>query len=140
MKKILFLATALFLFVAIQANAQQQQRGPRERMTPEQTATRIVERLNEQLKLTEAQQKELKTWYTESLKTREENFKKNRENREAMMEQMKKDQEATEAQLKKVLTEEQYKTYQENEEKRRKERQERQQRAPRPQGGGFPRN
>lgn len=139
MKKILSLATALFLLLGISANAQQ--RGPRERMTPEQRAERTVERLNEELKLTDAQQKELKKWYTESFKKNEENFQKNREDREAMRAQMQKNREANDAQLKKVLTAEQYKTYKANEEKRLKEMQ---QRGPgRPggnHGGGYPRN
>ena len=43
MKKLVFLATTLLMFLAITVNAQQ--RGPRERMTPEQQATRTVERL-----------------------------------------------------------------------------------------------
>ena len=67
MRKFLFLATALFMFIAFQANAQQQQRGPRERMTPEQQATRMVEFLNKDVKLTEAQQKELKTCFSFSI-------------------------------------------------------------------------
>lgn len=126
MKKILFFATAFLLFVAFSANAQQ--RGPkphREQMTPEQQATRLVERMNKELTLTEQQQSELKTWFTVSLKQRNENFKKNKDNRENMREEMKKEREATDAELKKVLTAEQYKTYKANEEKRRQERKER---------------
>lgn len=41
MKKLVFLATTLLMFLAITVNAQQ--RGPRERMTPEQQATRTVD-------------------------------------------------------------------------------------------------
>lgn len=131
MRKIAFLATTILMFLAFIVNAQQ--RGPRERLTPEQQATRTVERLTKELKLTEQQQKELQTWYTASFKQREEKMKDNRGNREAMREQMKKDREATDAQLKKVLTEDQYKIYKENEEKRMKEWQQRG-----PQGGGRP--
>lgn len=141
MKKVLFLTTTLFLFLAMSVSAQQ--RGPREKLTPEQQATRMVERLNQELKLTEKQQKDLKTWFTESYKKRNETFEKNKENREAMRTQMQKDREANEAKLKKVLTEEQYKTYKANEEKRQKERQQRNQNH-RPgnnqRGGGYPRN
>ena len=117
MKKIVFLAATLFMFFAISVNAQQ--RGPREHMTPEQQATRMVERLTEELKLDENQQKELQTYFTEE-------FEKNRpapENREAMREKMEKEREATDAKLKEVLTEEQYNTYKANEEKRMKEMQ-----------------
>ena len=131
MKKLVFLATTLLMFLAITVNAQQ--RGPRERMTPEQQATRTVERLTTELKLTDKQQADLKKWYTESFKKREEAMQKNRDNREAMRDQMKKDREAADAELKKVLTEEQYKTYKANEEKRMKESQQRGR-----QGGGHP--
>lgn len=124
MKKIVFLAATLFIFFAISANAQQ--RGPREHMTPEQQATRMVERLTEELKLDENQQKELQTYFTEQFPKRQEEFEKNRpapENREAMREKMEKEREATDAKLKEVLTEEQYNTYKANEEKRMKEMQ-----------------
>ena len=131
MKKLVFLATTLLMFLAITVNAQQ--RGPRERMTPEQQATRTVERLTTELQLTDKQQADLKKWYTESFKKREEAMQKNRDNREAMRDQMKKDREAADAELKKVLTEEQYKTYKANEEKRMKEWQQRGR-----QGGGHP--
>lgn len=139
MKKMVILATTFLMFLAFSVNAQQ--RGPREKLTPEQQANRIVERLNKELKLTEKQQTDLKTWYIGSFKKREETFSKNRENREAMHEQMKKAQEATDAELKKVLTADQYKTYKANEEKRRKEREQKNaghQRSNR--GGGYPRN
>ena len=124
MKKIVFLAATLFMFFAISANAQQ--RGPREHMTPEQQVTRMVERLTEELKLDENQQKELQTYFTEQFQKRQEEFEKNRpapEDREAMREKMEKEREATDAKLKEVLTEEQYKTYKANEEKRMKEMQ-----------------
>ena len=49
MKKLVFLATTLLMFLAITVNAQQ--RGPRERMTPEQQATRTVERNKEVVKV-----------------------------------------------------------------------------------------
>ena len=124
MKKIVFLAATLFIFFAISANAQQ--RGPREHMTPEQQATRMVERLTEELKLDENQQKELQTYFTEQFQKRQEEFEKNRpapEDRETMREKMEKEREATDAKLKEVLTEEQYNTYKANEEKRMKEMQ-----------------
>ena len=56
MKKLVFLATTLLMFLAITVNAQQ--RGPRERMTPEQQATRTVERLTTELKLTDKRSEE----------------------------------------------------------------------------------
>ncbi len=131
MKKILFVTTTMMLFLAFTVKAQQ--KGPREKLTPEQQAARTVERLIKELQLTDKQQADLKNWYTASFKQREENMQKNHENREAMREQMKKDREANDAQLEKVLTAEQYKTYKANEEKRMKEWQQR-----RRQGGGRP--
>lgn len=102
MKKIVFLTVACCIFAAFCTHAQQ--RGPREKQTPEQHANRIVERLNKELKLTEKQQSELKTWFSESFKQREKSFAQNRDNREAIREQMKKEREAMKTELKKVLT------------------------------------
>lgn len=121
MKKLVFVATILFMSLSFIANAQQHQRGPRENMTPEEQSTKMVERLNKELKLTAKQQADLKTFFTASFKKRSENFQKNKENREAMRESMKKDREATDVEMKKVLTAEQYKTYKANEEKRMQE-------------------
>ena len=131
MKKILFVTTTMMLFLAFTVKAQQ--KGPREKLTPEQQAARTVERLIKELQLPDKQQADLTNWYPASFKQREENMQKNHENREAMREQMKKDREANDAQLEKVLTAEQYKTYKANEEKRMKEWQQR-----RRQGGGRP--
>lgn len=126
MKKIVFLATTLLMFLAFTVSAQQPQKqgqGQRERMTPEQQATRTVERMNKELTLTEKQQADLKKWYTDSYTQRAKTMEKNKDNREAMRESMKKDRENTEAQLKKVLTADQFKKYQENEKKRMENRQ-----------------
>ncbi|WP_251621332.1 DUF4890 domain-containing protein [Odoribacter lunatus] len=119
MKKILFLS-ALFLTLLATGGCSQQ-KGPRDQHSPEQQAENMIERLNNELQLTEQQQSELKTYFTDSFKKRNESFKKEKENREQMREQMKKEREAMDAQLKKVLTEEQYNTYKENEKKRREE-------------------
>lgn len=138
MKKFLFLTATLCILLTVGINAQQ--KGPRERMTPEQQATRTVERLNQELKLTDAQQKDLKKMFTESFKKREETFQKNKENRENMRTQMQKNREETDAQLKKILTTEQYKTYKENEEKRQQERHQRRPAHQNRNHGSYPRN
>lgn len=125
MKKLLILTVAFVLSMAFGANAQEQ-RGthrPHERMTPEQQATRMVERLNRELQLTDKQQADLKAYFTAACKKRHENREKNMNDREAIRKQMQEEQAATEAELKKVLTDKQFKTYQENEKKRREERQ-----------------
>lgn len=125
MKKLLILTAAFVFSLAFGANAQEHRgpRGPHEKMTPEQQATRMVERLHKELQLTEKQQAELKAYFTATYKKRQENREKNMNDREAFRKQMQEEQAATDAELKKVLTEKQYKTYQENEQKRREERQ-----------------
>ena len=120
MRKFLFLAALSLLLIAEESCSQQQKKTP-ERATPEQESERMVERLNEELQLTEKQQNELKVYFTDSFKKRKETFEKNKESREELRDMMKKEREATDAQLKKVLTEEQYNTYKENEKKHREE-------------------
>lgn len=138
MKKILFLATTVLMFLAVGVSAQE--KAPREKPTPEQQATRMVERLNKELTLTDKQQTSLKTWFTDSFKKRSEAFEKNKDNREGMRAQMQKDREANDTQLKKVLTADQYKTFKANEEKRQKERQAKQGNQNKGnRGGGYPR-
>ncbi len=119
------------LFLAFSVNAQQggqgrpQGQSQRERPTPEQMAKNMVERMNKELNLTEKQQKDFTTYFTESAKKQQEMFEKNKSNREAMVENMKKNREETDAYLKKNLTADQYKKYQENQAKRMQERQNR---------------
>ena len=74
MKKIIFLAMTLFMVLAVTSQAQERQQ--RERMTPEQQATRTVEQLNKELTLTEKQQTDLKEWYTDSYTQRAKNMEK----------------------------------------------------------------
>ncbi len=123
MKKITTLLILLFSIGSITLLAQQH--GPRERLSPDERAEKTVELLNKELTLTKQQQTDLKNWFTTHYKQQEENFKKNRAEREAMREQMQKNREQTEAQLKKILTAEQFQKYQEKEQKRQKEKQER---------------
>lgn len=123
MRKILLLFS-LFLFLFSCHSNPQQRREPGERMDPEKVADRMVERMNEELKLTDQQQKELKTWFVDSFKKRGESVRKNKKSREEMRAEMKKSREENEAQLKKILTEEQFKQYRENEAKRQQERRE----------------
>lgn len=135
MKKMVFLVTTVWMFLALSVSAQQQQqRGQREKMTPEQQATRTVERLNKDLTLNDKQKADLKKWYTDSYTQRAKSMEKNKDNREAMRESMKKERTATEAQMKKVLTADQFKKYQENEKKRQQNMQNRG--GQRGQGGG----
>lgn len=120
MKKIVFLTTAVLMSLSLMLHAQP--REPQHRITPEQQATQMVERLHKELTLTEKQQKELKTWFTRSFTQQKEESDKNRSNREAMRQFREKQREANDAELKKVLTTEQYKKYEENQRKRQEAR------------------
>lgn len=121
MKKFVFILTSLLLGASLLVSAQN--RGPRQKLTPEQRATRMVENLHRDLQLTEKQQKDLRLWFTKSYTQQKENLQKYSTDREGMREASRKNREATEAKLKKVLTEEQYKKYKDLEAKRRQERQ-----------------
>ena len=85
------------------------------------TPNRIVERLNKELKLTEKQQSELKTWFSESFKQRENPSPKTGITGKPYGNKWKRTR-SHEDGIEKVLTAEQYKIYQTNEEKREKER------------------
>lgn len=117
MKTITLLTTLILMVLTFSVSAQRQ--GPREKMTPEQQATKMIERMDKELQLNDKQKKDLQTYYLASFKKRDAAMQKNKDNRDAMREEMKKDREANEAQLKKVLTADQYKKYQANEQKRR---------------------
>ena len=126
MKKILFLAVILSALMIIESCKQQKNPDGQIKITIEQDENarekrveQIIERLNKELKLTDKQQSELKTYFTESFKNREINFLKNRKDPGQMYKQIKKEQEETNKQLQQILTEEQYNTYKENEKKRR---------------------
>lgn len=120
MKKIVFLTTAVLMSLSVMLHAQP--REPQHRITPEQHAAQMVERLHKELTLTEKQQEELKTWFTRSFTQQKEESDKNRSNREAMRQFREKQREANDAELKKVLTTEQYKKYEENQRKRQEAR------------------
>lgn len=120
MKKIVFLITAVLMSLSMILHAQP--RDPQHKVTPEQRAAQMVERLHKELTLTEKQQEELKTWFTRSFTQQKEEFDKNRSNREAMRQFREKQRKANDAELKKVLTAEQYKKYEENQRKRQEAR------------------
>lgn len=134
MRKITLLTTLFVLFLSLASYAQD--RGSREKMTPEERAKKTVEQLNKDLTLTAKQQSDLETFYKTSYKKRQDMMSKNRDNRDAMREQMKKNQQENEAELKKVLTADQFKKHQANEEKRKKEMEARRANGQRPGGSG----
>ena len=109
---------------------------PRERMTPEQQATRTVERLTTEIKVDrQTTGRPRKNGIPNRYKKREEAMQgKTGITVNAMRDtNRKKTVKLQTPKLKKVLTEEQYKTYKANEEKRMKEWQQRGR-----QGGGHP--
>lgn len=125
MKKTMLFITALCVLFTANINAQQRQGG--QRMSPEERVKQHVESLKKELKLDEKQEKEVLTLLTDSSKKRGEMFQKNREggDREAMRKEMTKMQEEENAAMKKILTEEQYKSYTALLEKQRKEMEQR---------------
>ena len=111
MKTVTLIISSLFLFMALGVSAQQhgpQHRGQRGQMKTE-------------LKLNEQQEKQVKDLFTENLKKREELMKKYQGQRDSVMVYMKKMEDQQNLSLKKILTEEQYKTYLTNLEKRKQE-------------------
>lgn len=117
MRKITLL-TIVFLFLATLSVCAQRQG---QRATPKEQAVRMVERMDKELKLTDKQKADLKTWYEASFQKRSEAAKKGQGDKEAMRKAMKENRENADAQLKKILTADQYKKHKENEEKRRQE-------------------
>lgn len=74
-----------------------------------------------ELKLNEQQEKQVKDLFTENFKQRGELMKKYQGQRDSVMVNMKKMEDQQNLSLKKILTEEQYKTYLTNLEKRKQE-------------------
>lgn len=128
MKKILFFIAIVSISMIIggckqeKKHEQNKDAAVQNENTVEERVQHLVERLNKELKLSDKQQSELKTYFTELFKKREKNFSKDRDNIKEMHEKIKKEQEETNEQLKQILTEEQYNTYKENGKKRLKER------------------
>ena len=129
MKTVTFVISALLMFFSFSIEAQnhheehhgQHQRGPRERMNPEQMIQRMVAQLKSELKLDEKQEKQVSELLTANFKKRGEIFQKYRNNQDSLMfyhQTVEKEQNAS---LKKILTEEQYKTYITNLEKKKQE-------------------
>ena len=101
------------LCVLFTANLAAQQRGGGQRMNSEERVKQQVESLKKELKLNAQQEKEVQTLLTESNKKRSEMFQKNRESddRDARKAEMDKITADENAGMKKILTEDQYKSY-----------------------------
>jgi len=114
------------LSVNAQSDEQRQQRGPRQMINPEQMVKRQVEQMKTELKLNETQEKQVTELLIANFKKRGETFQKFQGQRDSIMFYSKKFNEEQKLSLKKILTEEQYKTYVANQEKKRKEMEQRQ--------------
>ena len=125
MKTVTLIISSLFLFMVLGVSAQQhgpQHRGQRGHMNPEEMVKRQVEHMKTELKLNEQQEKQVKDLLTENFKQRGVLMKKYQGQRDSVMQEaMKKMEEQQNLSLKKILTEEQYKTYLTNQEKRKQE-------------------
>ena len=93
MKTVTFVISALLMFFSFSIEAQnhheehhgQHQRGPRERMNPEQMIQRMVAQLKSELKLDEKQEKQVSELLTANFKKRGEIFQKYRNNQDSLM-------------------------------------------------------
>ena len=124
MKTVTLIISSLFLFLALGVSAQQhgpQHRGQRGPRNPEEMVKRQVEQMKTELKLNEQQEKQVKDLFTKNFQQRDELMKKYQGQRDSVMVNMKKMEEQQNLSLKKILTEEQYKTYLTNQEKRKQE-------------------
>ena len=124
MKTVTLIISSLFLFMVLGVSAQQhgpQHRGQRGHMNPEEMVKRQVEHMKTELKLNEQQEKQVKDLFTKNFQQRDELMKKYQGQRDSVMVNMKKMEEQQNLSLKKILTEEQYKTYLTNQEKRKQE-------------------
>lgn len=120
MKRLLFIITMMAL-VGFQAEAQQ--RGNREKMDPDEMATKMTDRMAEQLDLTEDQKKEVHQLHLDRIKKRMEMREKHKEEMKSRRENMQKERESEKAEMERILTPEQKEKWteiqKENEQKRR---------------------
>ncbi|MDR1415020.1 MAG: hypothetical protein LBI96_04330 [Odoribacteraceae bacterium] len=116
-----------------------QQRGGGQRTSPEEMLKQRVEAVKKEVKLTADQEKQVTTLFTETQKKRAEMFQNTqgggRGNWEANREKLQKLQDEENEAMKKILTEEQNKTYVAYLEKQRKEMEERMRSRGQGQGG-----
>jgi protein CpxP len=130
MKTRIFLVAALFAAGLFTANAQQQtqpqqpqqQNANAPRMSPEEMAKKQTERMVTDLKLNDKQKTQVATINTKYAKLRNELMQANQGNREAARPKMKEMETQKNAELKKILTDEQFKLYEDLGKKRQEER------------------
>ena len=129
MKTVAFILPAL---LALTLNLTAQQRVGGQRLSPEERVKQRVEAVKKEVKLTADQEKQVTTLFTESQKRQVELFQNSGGgNWEANREKFQKLQAEETENVKKILTEEQFKAYTAYVEKQRKEMEQR-----RGQGGG----
>lgn len=124
MKTLTLIISSLFVLMTVSLSAQQhgsQHRGQRGQMSPEEMVKKQVEQMKTELNLNEQQETQVKELFTETFKQRGELMKKYQGQRDSVMFHMKKIEDQQNASLKKILTDNQYKTYETNQEKRKQE-------------------
>jgi Spy/CpxP family protein refolding chaperone len=117
MKKKFFILTALLVAMATIATAQ-----PRSNGTPEERAKNQTERLVKLLNLTDEQTQKIQTVNLDLAKKTDEAFRNNSNDREAARGKMQEIDTERDKKYKEILTEDQFKTYQEDKAERAKQR------------------
>lgn len=110
------LLNLLLVFFSVSLSAQRDVE--QKKITAEAQAEKVVEHMNNKYQLSQEQQQELKIWYTQQIEARKADFEKIKAENKSMRDVMQKQQEETTKKLKEVLTEEQYKQYEEEMQKR----------------------
>jgi Spy/CpxP family protein refolding chaperone len=117
MKKSFLILTALLVVMATTAKAQQRNQG-----TPEERAKSQTERLVKLLELTDEQTKKVQTINLDLAKKMDEAFRNNSDDREAMRGKMQEIDTERDKKYKEILTDDQFKKYQEDKAERAKQR------------------
>lgn len=115
--KVNFLFTTLMVMaLGLNLTAQDVEK---EKLTPEKRAEVATTQMKVRLDLSDEQTAKVKAVQTDHFKKVEKNLEEMRAHREVMDARMKKQTDETDAELKKILTEEQFKKYQEKKENRK---------------------
>lgn len=109
----------LFLLGILGCRPGSQRQEPAKRPSAEERARQRVERMQEELGLTEQQQKELAAWYTGFFKKQQPETASGKPDRAAMRVAVKKSREEEETRLREVLTGQQYEMFRKKEAARR---------------------
>lgn len=122
LKKINALSKKVFLAIALVVSFVsfgQEKMEKRQKMSPEERVKTQVEHMTKELSLNEKQVAQVTELVKSKVAKREEFRNESKEARKGNRDKMKTEQEATKADMKKILTEEQFKKFEENAENRK---------------------